>query len=75
VYWNKAKIDQMSDRIHRIGQTQDVYIYNLLTENSIEMKLLELIEKKDIICRVIVDGMKVTNDVTSWLNRVIKLLD
>ena len=29
-HWNPAKEDQAIDRVYRIGQTKDVYVYNLL---------------------------------------------
>src|SRR5689334_10155926 len=75
VYWNKAKISQVSDRIHRIGQNRDVTIYCIYVRNSIEMNLKELVDKKDMVCKVIVDCMPVTRYVDSWLSRVIKLLE
>jgi transcription termination factor 2 len=75
IYWNKAKIDQMSDRVYRIGQKKDVNVYNLLVRDSIEIKIKELIEKKDQVCRVLVNGEKITKDTESMLSRLIKLLD
>jgi SNF2 family DNA or RNA helicase len=75
VYWNKAKISQISDRIHRIGQKKNVIIYCLYVRNSIEMRLKDLIEKKDVVCRVIVDCQAISRYVDSWLTRMIKLID
>jgi SWI/SNF-related matrix-associated actin-dependent regulator of chromatin subfamily A3 len=75
VYWNKAKIEQISDRIHRIGQVKTVSVYCIYVENSIEMKLKDLVDKKDVICKVIVDCAPITHAVDSWLTRMIKLID
>jgi SNF2 family DNA or RNA helicase len=75
VYWNKARLEQISDRVHRIGQTKDVNIYCIYVANSIEMKLKDLIARKDIICKVVIDCAPITADVDSWLTRIIKLLD
>ena len=48
--WNPASEWQCFDRIHRLGQTRDVFIYKFLTENSIEMQMLEIQnKKKDLI--------------------------
>jgi len=74
-FWNQAKISQISDRIHRIGQTKDVTIHNIYVQDSIEMRLRDLVHKKDMICRVIVDCLPVTKFVDSWLTRMIKLLE
>ena len=45
-WWNPAVEDQATDRAHRIGQTRQVFVYKLLTEGSIEEKILALQEKK-----------------------------
>jgi len=74
VYWNKAKISQISDRIHRIGQKRDVTVYCIYMQDSIEMKLKELVEQKDLICRVIVDCKQITVSSETLLSKVIKLL-
>ena len=75
VYWNLAKTLQISNRLHRIGQTRPVSIHCIYIKDSIEVKLKELIEKKDVICKVIVDCAPINGMVESWLTRVIKLAD
>lgn len=75
VYWNKAKISQVSDRIHRIGQKRDVTIHTVYVEDSIEMKLKELVDKKDLVCKVIVDCMPMTQFAESFMSKVVKLLE
>lgn len=75
VYWNKAKISQVSDRIHRIGQKRDVIVYCMYVEDSIEMKMKELVDRKDAICKVVVDCMAVTRYNESFLARVVKLME
>lgn len=74
VYWNMAKLNQISDRIHRIGQEQPVTIYCLYIRDSIELKLKELIEKKDAVCRVLVDGKAITASNEKWISKMISLL-
>src|SRR5205823_10396927 len=39
--WNPNRLEQRMGRIHRIGQTDDVYIFNLVATNTIEGVILE----------------------------------
>lgn len=41
-WWNPAVEDQASDRAHRIGQQQPVTVYRLITQGTIEEKILRL---------------------------------
>jgi len=41
-WWNPAVEDQASDRAHRIGQERPVTIYRLVTQGTIEEKILAL---------------------------------
>ena len=41
-WWNPAVEDQATDRAHRIGQTRPVTVYRLVTEDSIEERILSL---------------------------------
>lgn len=45
-WWNKAAESQAIDRSHRIGQDKTVWSYKLITQNSIEEKILLLQERK-----------------------------
>lgn len=45
-WWNPAKENQALDRVHRIGQKNTVFIYKLMTENSLEERIHYLIEEK-----------------------------
>jgi SNF2 family DNA or RNA helicase len=55
-WWNAAKENQGTDRVHRIGQTQQVYVYKLVTKNSIEEKIDALILKKKGLLDEYLDG-------------------
>lgn len=44
--WNPMKIEQRIGRIHRIGQTQDVFIFNFCLKNSIEEYILRILHDK-----------------------------
>lgn len=45
-WWNPAVEDQAADRAHRIGQKKAVAVYRLVTENSIEQRIMDLKAKK-----------------------------
>ena len=45
-WWNPAVELQATDRAHRIGQTQPVFVYKLIIEHSVEEKMLELQARK-----------------------------
>jgi superfamily II DNA or RNA helicase len=45
-WWNPAVESQAVDRAHRIGQTKAVNVYRLVTEGSIEQKIMDLKSKK-----------------------------
>lgn len=45
-WWNKAREDQATDRVHRIGQTRGVQVFKLVTKGTFEEKIDEMIEKK-----------------------------
>jgi SNF2 family DNA or RNA helicase len=44
--WNPMRLEQRIGRIHRLGQTRDVFIYNLSTQNTVEEHLLRLLQEK-----------------------------
>ena len=44
--WNPMRVEQRIGRVHRLGQTRDVYIYNLSTNQTIEEHILYLLHEK-----------------------------
>ena len=45
-WWNPAVEMQASDRTHRIGQDKPVFVFKLITQDSVEEKILTLQERK-----------------------------
>jgi len=45
-WWNPAAENQATDRAHRIGQEKSVFVYKLITEGTVEEKILELQDRK-----------------------------
>jgi len=44
--WNPMRVEQRIGRIHRLGQTNDVKIYNFATKNTIEEHIIWLLHEK-----------------------------
>lgn len=45
-WWNPAKENQATDRVHRIGQNRGVQVFKLVTKHTIEEHIHEMIERK-----------------------------
>lgn len=45
-WWNAARENQAIDRVHRIGQKWGVQVYKLITKNTIEEKIDQMITRK-----------------------------
>ncbi|MBE3551602.1 MAG: DEAD/DEAH box helicase [Kyrpidia tusciae] len=44
--WNPMRVEQRIGRVHRLGQTRDVFIHNLATADTIEQYIVELLQEK-----------------------------
>lgn len=55
-WWNPAVEDQASDRAHRMGQQRPVTIYRLVTQDTIEEKILALHAEKRDLADSLLDG-------------------
>jgi superfamily II DNA or RNA helicase len=53
-WWNAAKEDQATDRVHRIGQRRGVQVFKLVTEGTLEEKIAAIIDKKKRLMESIV---------------------
>lgn len=65
-WWNQSTENQATDRAYRIGQRNNVQVYKLITNNSIEEKIYELQQKKSEL----IDNM--LNTKTSFINKFTK---
>jgi SNF2 family DNA or RNA helicase len=55
-WWNPALESQATDRAYRIGQQNPVFVYKLISEGTIEDKILMLQEKKRALYEGIFEG-------------------
>ncbi|MBI2841788.1 MAG: DEAD/DEAH box helicase family protein [Armatimonadetes bacterium] len=44
--WNPMVIEQRIGRIHRIGQTREVFVFNLAAQDTLESHVLRILEEK-----------------------------
>mgnify|MGYP000898966089 CR=1 FL=1 len=61
--WNPMRVEQRIGRIHRLGQTADVLIYNLITRKSIEEDIVYLLQEKLRLFTDVLGGLE--NIITS----------
>ena len=54
--WNQSLKEQAIDRVHRIGQGENVTIYTLMCKNTIDERIHELVKKKGQMSDAIVDN-------------------
>lgn len=50
-WWNAAAQEQATDRAHRIGQTRDVNVYQIVAKDTIEERMLRLQAAKSEVAR------------------------
>ena len=56
-WWNPAVNAQARDRVNRIGQSKDVFVYRLRTSGTVETQLAEILEEKSELFNEIVNRL------------------
>ena len=54
--WNPSDIEQCEDRCHRPGTTKSVNVYSLITRDTVDERVENLLNQKEGIANYIVDG-------------------
>ncbi|KAI0633366.1 SNF2 family N-terminal domain-containing protein [Trametes polyzona] len=58
LWWQEGIESQAIDRCNRIGQTKPVHVYQLIAENTVESKVIEIQEKKKKLVQEAFSGIK-----------------
>ncbi|KAF9565547.1 hypothetical protein CPC08DRAFT_815314 [Agrocybe pediades] len=59
-WWQEGIESQAVDRVNRIGQKKPVHVYQLVSENTVESKVLDIQEKKKQLIQHAFSGIKRT---------------
>lgn len=54
--WNPTMDAQAADRAHRIGRTEDVHVYNLITKNTVEERIIRRAKHKKEVQKTLYSG-------------------
>ncbi|XP_050526441.1 chromatin-remodeling ATPase INO80 isoform X2 [Daktulosphaira vitifoliae] len=73
--WNPTVDQQAMDRAHRLGQTKQVTVYRLITQHSIEERILQRAKEKSEIQRMVISGGNLKPDTLKPKEVVSLLLD
>jgi superfamily II DNA or RNA helicase len=65
-WWNAAKENQATDRIHRIGQVKNVQVFKLVTKGTLEERIDTIIQKKNVVFEKFIEQ---DNEVFKHLSR------
>ena len=75
LWWNPAVENQATDRAFRIGQTKNVLVHRLITENTFEERINEMIvDKKALAEMTVADGeISITELSTEEIREIVEL--
>ncbi len=72
--WNPMAIEQRIGRLHRMGQTRDVHVYNLCAKGTIEERVLDVLDRRVQLFQLVVGEIDMVlgnladdRDLEEWL--------
>jgi SWI/SNF-related matrix-associated actin-dependent regulator 1 of chromatin subfamily A len=68
--WSPADLQQCADRCHRIGQKDTVNVYYLHGNNTIEERLIRILDRKKLVLDAMLDGIDTQEE--NLLTEIIK---
>lgn len=66
--WTDADFKQAADRVYRIGQNKKVTIITLVTKDTYDERVQEIIEKKEVLSNYLIDNEEDRNNLLNILN-------
>lgn len=54
--WTEGAYCQAQDRIHRIGSKKPVFIYNLVCKDTIDERVLKIVDTKGALSNYVIDN-------------------
>jgi superfamily II DNA or RNA helicase len=75
--WNPNRLEQRMGRIHRYGQNDDVWVYNLVAQNTREGAVIQKVLSKLDVMREQMGSDRVYDVIDDWLQEVplVKLIE
>ena len=75
--WNPNRLEQRMGRIHRYGQNDDVWVYNLVAQNTREGSVIQKVLTKMDVMREQMGSDRVYDVIDEWLEEVplLKLIE
>ncbi len=72
--WNPMAIEQRIGRLHRMGQTREVHVYNLCAKGTLEERVLDVLDRRVQLFQLVVGEMDMVlgnlgddRDLEDWL--------
>lgn len=74
-WWNPAVEDQAINRVHRIGQTEPVFVTRYMATQTIEERIIEVLERKRAMMHEVVPGTEPVQRLRLEEEDIFKLFD
>lgn len=74
-WWNPATARQAEDRVHRIGQQKDVFVYHFWTDGTVEERIHRILERKQKLYSDVIDALSNVNSTGLSEDELFELFD
>ncbi|MDB5084863.1 MAG: ATP-dependent helicase [Bacilli bacterium] len=64
--WNPMRVEQRIGRVHRLGQTRDVFVANFATRGTIEEYIVDLLQEKIRMFELVIGEVDMIIGKTRW---------
>lgn len=70
--YTDALFKQSADRAYRIGTTKNVTVITLVTKNTVDERVLDIVEGKSVLSNFVVDGVILVSQQYEFINFLLK---